>query len=130
MLEEQIKEYTARIKSGEKPEEVFLEIELFYVIRQTLHSVDPGKVAGYTPNEYDNCALFFMNFLERHCDAALPVNANDIIDLAVTHISRHFGVCGGGEKSKEFGRSLFNELNSWQYDQILIKGKPLVLGDN
>ena len=126
MLEELRNEYSMRLKSGESPESVWSEIELFYTIRQTFHLLDPGKIADFAPDEYDGASLFFLRFLEQFAKTGLSISHHDLEDLAVAWIPKHFKGASV-DLAKDFAYELYCELITWRDDQILIKGSTLPL---
>ena len=105
---------------GENPSDVFTEIELFYIIREALNNLNPGR-SGYSPDEYD----LETNYLLDHILAAHENKKEITTDEYAVFVEKYFVQQFGeakSEKIKAFAINLFENLHSMEFPSSTIRG--------
>lgn len=106
--------YTKRLILGEDPVELFNEVEIFYVIRDSLNRLDPGK-CRHSMDEYDDEAQYLLNYIINSHSLNKIITSNELADFIKEYFFKQFRTIQN-ENMMHFSYLLFQE--------ILILGNP------
>lgn len=115
--------YSNRLNLGENPIEVFTEIEIFYLIRQALNTLDPGDCL-HGADEYDIEAHYLLDYLMCACENSREVTSDEFADFANEYFVKQFGDLRIKD-NRDFTYFLFQELKTTGFPSETVGGKKL-----
>lgn len=115
--------YSNRLKLGENPIEVFTEIEIFYLIRQALNTLDPGDCL-HGADEYDIETHYLLDYILSACENSREVTNDEFADFANDYFVKQFGDLRIKE-NRDFAYFLFQELKTTGLPSEKVRGKKL-----